>query len=152
MLEGNPADPNSVSGLFLFECSEDKQLKVKGRVDLGYAEGEQAEGDLRALAITTRAYDGLDCGLNGDIYNPFTEADPAAMYDSLRDIVFGADGVGYYEHRDGLTTLYGDNSVIGRSISLYEMDEQAGFIDACCTIEAISSRQYKQIKKSLERE
>ena len=116
MLEGNPADPNSVSGMFLFEqFSEDARIKVLGRVDLGAA-GEEA----RALAVTENSYDGLDCGLNGDIFNPFT---PEEDYESLRDMVFGADGVGYYEHRDCHTTLFGDNSIIGRSVSMYEMEE-----------------------------
>lgn len=143
MLEGNPADPNSVSGMFLFEqWGEDARIKVLGRVDLG-ADGE----DVRALAVTENSYDGLDCGLNGDIFNPFT---PEEDYESLRDMVFGADGVGYYEHRDCKTTLFGDNSIIGRSVSMFEMEEQAGFIDACCTIESISFEQFFEARKELD--
>ena len=138
-LTGNPADPSSISGLFLLDQADaDSMIKVKGRVDLG-AENE----DTRALAITENAFDMYDCDNNGDIFNPFTAADATVSYDSLRDILFAADGIGYYEHRDKLTTLFDDDSVLGRSISLYEMEDQSGFIEACCTITEITRQEYR---------
>ena len=119
-LGGNPTeeDTEDISGLFIFQQrSEDTSIRVYGRACLGYE--EIGELDTRALAITTNAYDYATCNNNGAVYNPFVVADPTSDYDNLRDMDFGVDGLGRYRHGDRMTTLYGDNSILNRSMSLY---------------------------------
>ena len=62
----------------------------------------------------------MDCDANGDPYNPFGDA---AEYLNLGRARFGTNGNVCYRHKDDAqTTLWGDNSVLGRSVSLYETD------------------------------
>ena len=134
-MESNPGNLlyEDTSGIFLFrQRGEEGHMRVYGRACLGYE--ELGEVERRGLAITTNAYDddADNCNNNGAVFNPFTQEEGTRPYNNLRDIEFGEDGLGIYRHRDNKTTLFGENSIAGRSMSLYESDEQSGNIDACC--------------------
>ena len=58
--------------------------------------------------------------------------------------------MGVYRHADRKTTLFGDNSILGRSMSLYEMDEQSGNIDACCTVTEVTRSEFMSLKAMAE--
>ena len=105
--------------------------------DVQLNEGLQIEE--RALAITENHFDGVDCDNNGETYNPFE-----AEYSNLSSAKFRAStGGGCYRHKDDTqTTLWGENSVIGKSVSVYEENVQEGWIQACCTIKEVTREEY----------
>ena len=140
----NPADDpiSSIGGVLLFKQGEnEEEIRVFGSLFMDVADVELDEGkfgEWRGMAVTENAFDGVDCDNNGEIYNPFE-----AEYLNLKPARFGSNGNACYRHKeDTQTTLWGENSVIGKSVSLYEENVQEGWIQACCNIEELSREQY----------
>ena len=72
------------------------------------------------LSVTEKSFTSSWWGCNsvvGDYWEPYPASE---NYNHLRAVI--ADGKGdmwNYEHRDKLTTMYDENSIIGRSISIH---------------------------------
>ena len=120
----NPGETfdSTIAGTLLFRQSEDDEhIRIFGslHMDVGLVELDEGQfKEWRGMGITENAFDGSECDNNGEIYNPF-----GAEYSNLNSAKFsGVDGGACYHYGrdDTQTTLWGDNSVLGRSVSLYE--------------------------------
>lgn len=53
----------------------------------------------------------------------------------MSPLEFHADGYAINHQNDSPASLFGDNSIIGRSLTIHDGEDFYGDIDACCTIE-----------------
>ena len=90
------------------------------------------------------------CADQGALW-PFTgvEEDHAC---ALSKAHFNIEGVADYGSNYNLASLFGDNSVIGRSISLFSTESRDSAVQACCVITEMDEAAFRAAIADLEDE
>lgn len=113
-------------------------MHVEGALQL---EDGSAEGR-RYMGITANA-NADTCADQGALW-PFTGA-AGAHLSALQKADFGIDGGADYESNLPLASLFGANSVIGRSVSLFATASKDSAVQACCVITQVDEATYRAV-------
>ena len=140
-------DQEDLVGTILFKQgpADDQALKAMGMLyfDKDYLEiPDDEKYESRYMAITD-AEEGT-CAVTS--VWPFDDAEQD-KHCALKQARFDEDGIARYRSYDSPASLYGDYSVIGKSVTLYgeaSVEDKTMDIDACCTITSIDEATFNE--------
>ena len=125
----------------LFVEEEGEGMRSMGVVSM-YAENVEPEEDLqnekRYQGITENAVE--ETCENPGTFWPFG-AEGVRPAHTLKKLRFRDDGYAMHYQKDSPASLFGDNSIIGRSLSIFTASNNVNSVDACCTITEITDPQ-----------
>ena len=129
--------PSDIKGTLLIAHYQGRDIYISGNVTNMKSRSEHF------LSVTTNSFKPSWWGCSGEV-GPFWEPYAASEnYNHLRAVIADKKGdMMDYEHRDSLTTMYGENSIIGRSLSIHLEWEKSSYKVACCNIELIDKSVY----------
>ena len=122
---------DSLTGTLFFWQHERGPMHVKGHLLMDAADvvvEEGTETEARYMGISANASDGTCLDL-GALW-PFE----GEAVDTLQPALFDVEGYAEYSSNSRLASLFGDDAVFGRSVSLFADETNTGAVDACCTI------------------
>ena len=99
---------------------------------------EDCVTEKRYQGITENAVEGT-CENLGRLW-PFG-AEGVEQDHTLKKLRFGDDGYAMHHQKDSPASLFGPNSIIGRSYSIFTAKDNVSSVDACCTIKEMTDGQ-----------